>query len=107
MDELRKQVTYVFQEHMLLSESIRDNLLLANPEATQAQMLEACRIAGAMDFIEQMPDGIDSIIGRSGDTLSVGRNNARQLLGALCGTHRFWYSMSQRPHLTRKPKMSW
>ena len=73
MDELRKQVTYVFQEHMLLSESIRDNLLLANPEATQAQMLEACRIAGAMDFIEQMPDGIDSIIGRSGDTLSVGQ----------------------------------
>ena len=73
VDEIRKQVTYVFQEHMLLSESIRDNLLLANPEATQAQMLEACRIAGAMDFIEQMPDGIDSIIGRGGDTLSVGQ----------------------------------
>ena len=73
VDEIRKQVTYVFQEHMLLSESIRDNLLLANPEATQAQMLEACRIAGAMDFIEQMPDGIDTIIGKSGDTLSVGQ----------------------------------
>ena len=73
VDEIRKQVTYVFQEHMLLSESIRDNLLLANPDASQAQMLEACRIAGAMDFIEQMPDGIDTIIGKSGDTLSVGQ----------------------------------
>ena len=73
VDEIRKQVTYVFQEHMLLSESIRDNLLLANPDASQAQILEACRIAGAMDFIEQMPDGIDTIIGKSGDTLSVGQ----------------------------------
>ena len=73
VDEIRKQVTYVFQEHMLLSESIRDNLLLANSDASQAQMLEACRIAGAMDFIEQMPDGIDTIIGKSGDTLSVGQ----------------------------------
>ena len=73
VDEIRKQVTYVFQEHMLLSESIRDNLLLANPDASQAQMLEACRIAGAMDFIEQMPDGIDTIIGKGGDTLSVGQ----------------------------------
>ena len=73
VDEIRKQVTYVFQEHMLLSESIRDNLLLAKPDASQAQMLEACRIAGAMDFIEQMPDGIDTIIGKSGDTLSVGQ----------------------------------
>ena len=73
VDEIRKQVTYVFQEHMLLSESIRDNLLLANPEATTAQMLEACRVAGAMDFIEQLPDGIDTVIGKGGDTLSVGQ----------------------------------
>ena len=71
--EIRKQVTYVFQEHMLLSESIRNNLLLANPQATEEQMLEACRVAGAMDFIDQLPDGIDSMIGKGGDTLSVGQ----------------------------------
>ena len=58
---------------MLLSESIRDNLLLANPQATQEQILEACRLAGAMEFIEQFPDGIDSVIGKGGDTLSVGQ----------------------------------
>ena len=73
VDEIRKQVTYVFQEHMLLSESIRSNLLLANPQATEEQMLEACRVAGAMDFIDQLPDGIDSMIGKGGDTLSVGQ----------------------------------
>ena len=73
VNEIRKQVTYVFQEHMLLSESIRDNLLLANAEATTEQILEACRIAGAMEFIDQFPDGIDTVIGKGGDTLSVGQ----------------------------------
>ena len=73
VNEIRKQVTYVFQEHMLLSESVRDNLLLANPQATEEQILEACRLAGAMEFIEQFPDGLDSVIGKGGDTLSVGQ----------------------------------
>ena len=73
VNEIRKQVTYVFQDHMLLSESVRDNLLLANPHATEEQILEACRLAGAMEFIEQFPDGLDSVIGKGGDTLSVGQ----------------------------------
>ena len=73
VNEIRKQVTYVFQEHMLLSESVRDNLLLANPQATEEQILEACRLAGAVEFIEQFPDGLDSVIGKGGDTLSVGQ----------------------------------
>ena len=73
VNEIRKQVTYVFQEHMLLSESVRDNLMLANPQATEEQILEACRLAGAMEFIEQFPDGLDSVIGKGGDTLSVGQ----------------------------------
>ena len=73
VDDIRHQVTYVFQEHMLLSDSIRENLLLANPDATEEQMLEACRTAGAMEFIERLPDGLDTAVGRSGDTLSVGQ----------------------------------
>jgi ABC-type multidrug transport system fused ATPase/permease subunit len=63
----------VFQEHLLLSESIRDNLLLANPAASEAEMMNALETAGCMEFIESMPDGIDSVLGRSGDTLSVGQ----------------------------------
>jgi ABC-type multidrug transport system fused ATPase/permease subunit len=73
VDSLRSQVSYVFQEHLLLSESIRDNLLLANPKATEAEILDACRTAGAMDFIDALPDGLDTVLGRSGDTLSVGQ----------------------------------
>jgi ABC-type multidrug transport system fused ATPase/permease subunit len=70
---LRDRVTYVFQEHLLLSESIRENLLFANPEASEADMLEALTTAGCMEYIDQMEDGIDSVLGRSGDTLSVGQ----------------------------------
>ena len=71
--DLRDEVTYVFQEHMLMSTSIRENLLLGNPDATDDEMLEACRVAGATEFIERLPEGLDTVIGKSGDTLSVGQ----------------------------------
>jgi len=70
---LRDQVAYVFQEHILLAESIRVNLQLAKPDATEDEMLTACQTAGAMDFIDSLPDGLDTVLGRSGDTLSVGQ----------------------------------
>ena len=73
LDSLREQMAYVFQEHLLLSESIRDNLLLSNPHASEEQIMRALRQAGCMDFIEDLPDGIDTVLGRSGDSLSVGQ----------------------------------
>lgn len=73
LDSLRRQVTYVFQEHLLLPESIRANLLLANPHASEEQVLAALTTAGCMEFIDRLPDGIDTVLGRSGDTLSVGQ----------------------------------
>lgn len=73
LDSLRSQIAYVFQEHVLFSESIRENLLLANPEATEEQIYEALETAGCMEFIDELPEGIDTLIGRSGDTFSVGQ----------------------------------
>ncbi len=73
LHSLRGQVSYVFQEHFLLSESIRENLLLANPEASSEQIEEALRTAGCMEFINDLPAGIDTVLGRAGDTLSVGQ----------------------------------
>ena len=73
LDSLRRQTTYVFQEHVLLSDSIRENLLLANPDATEAQLLAALDTAGCMEFVSELPAGIDTMIGRAGDTLSVGQ----------------------------------
>ena len=73
LNTLRDQTAYIFQEHMLLSETIRSNLLIANPDATDEQLFDALRTAGCMEFIDQLPNGVDTILGRSGDTLSVGQ----------------------------------
>lgn len=73
LDSLRGNVSYVFQEHFLLSESIRDNMRFAREDATDEEILEALGIAGCMEYINDMPEGIDTVLGRSGDTLSVGQ----------------------------------
>ena len=58
IDALRDQVTYVFQEHMLLSTSVRENLLLANPDADESAMRQALESAGALAFVNALPDGL-------------------------------------------------
>ena len=73
LESLRDQVAYVFQEHVLLSVSIRDNLLLAKPDATDAEIDSALDKAACMDFVRALPDGVDAVLGQSGDTLSVGQ----------------------------------
>ena len=73
IDSVRSHVTYVFQEHMLLAESIRDNLLLANPGASDDEIINALTMADCSSFIDDMPEGINTILGRSGSTLSVGQ----------------------------------
>ena len=73
IDSVRQQITYVFQEHILLSETIRENLLLASPDATESDIMSALGTAGCMDFVTSLPEGIDTVLGRGGDTLSVGQ----------------------------------
>lgn len=73
IDSVRSHVAYVFQEHLLLAESIRENLLLANADATEDDMLRALELAGCMSFVREMPEGIDTALGLSGNTLSVGQ----------------------------------
>jgi ATP-binding cassette subfamily B protein len=57
----------------LLSETIRANLLLAKPDATEAEMSAALTTAGCMEFIDAMPKGIGTVLGHAGETLSVGQ----------------------------------
>lgn len=73
IDSVRSHVAYVFQEHLLLAESIRENLLLANSDATEDDMLRALELAGCMSFVRELPEGIDTALGLSGNTLSVGQ----------------------------------
>ena len=70
---IRQHVSYVLQEHTFVSATIRHNLLLANPEATEQDMFDALEMAGCTDFINELPDGLDTRLGRGGDTLSVGQ----------------------------------
>ena len=70
---LRRGVAYVFQEHQLLTDTVAANLRIAKPDATTAEMESACRLAGALDFVRAMPEGLNTTISRGGGTLSTGQ----------------------------------
>lgn len=74
----RRAIGYVPQETILFHASVRDNLVFANPAASQAEIEEAARRAYAHDFIAAMPNGYDTVIGDQGAKLSGGQ---RQRLG--------------------------
>ncbi len=70
---LRRQISIVLQDVFLFHGTARDNILFGRPGATEAEMREAARIANADEFIEQLPDGYDTIIGERGVKLSGGQ----------------------------------
>ena len=73
LGSLRHLVTFVYQEQYLMSNSIRDNMLLSCPEASEEEIHDVLRRTGCLAFIGELPRGIDTILGKSGDTLSVGQ----------------------------------
>lgn len=70
---LRRNVGIVFQESFLFSQSIADNIAFGHPEATREQIERAAHIASAHEFICELPNGYDSVIGESGADLSGGQ----------------------------------
>ena len=73
LDSLRGQVTYVFQETQLFSDSIADNIRFGKPDASTEEVERVARIAGAHDFIAALPEGYDTRLGTSMSKLSVGQ----------------------------------
>ena len=73
VESLREQVSYVFQETQLFSDSILENIRYGNRDATEAQVERAARIAGAHDFIAALPDGYRTNLGTVTTKLSVGQ----------------------------------
>ena len=69
---LRRNIGVVFQEPLLFNRSIADNLRIGSPEASDDALRDACARAQALDFIEQQPDGFNTLIGERGRTLSGG-----------------------------------
>jgi ATP-binding cassette subfamily B protein len=83
LDSLRANIGVVFQENFLFNRSIRDNLLVGRPDATQEEIEEACRLADAHDFVMRQPHGYDTMIGERGATLSGGQRQRLAIARAL------------------------
>ena len=83
LHSLRSEVGVVTQETYLFNGTVRDNLLYAKPEATEEEMIEACRKANIWDFIERQPDGLDTMVGNRGLKLSGGETQRLSIARAL------------------------
>jgi subfamily B ATP-binding cassette protein MsbA len=75
---LRREVGFVLQETVLFAGTIRENIAYGRPDATDADIIQAAKLANADEFIAKMPGGYDAIVGERGDTLSGGQ---RQRIG--------------------------
>lgn len=80
---LRDQVAMVLQKNTLFSGTIKENLRWGNPQATDEQLIEACKIAQAHDFIQSFPDGYDTYIEQGGTNVSGGQKQRLCIARAL------------------------
>jgi ATP-binding cassette, subfamily B, bacterial HlyB/CyaB len=80
---LRRQIGVVMQENVLFNATVRDNIALADPTMPTEQVIVAARLAGAHEFILELPDGYDTMIGERGSTLSGGQRQRIAIARAL------------------------
>jgi subfamily B ATP-binding cassette protein HlyB/CyaB len=80
---LRRQIGVVLQENVLFNRSVRDNIALADPAMPMERVVAAARLAGAHDFILELAEGYDTIVGERGSTLSGGQRQRIAIARAL------------------------
>jgi ATP-binding cassette, subfamily B, bacterial HlyB/CyaB len=80
---LRRQIGVVLQENVLFNRSVRDNIALANPAIPTERVIVAAKLAGAHDFILELPEGYDTIVGERGSSLSGGQRQRIAIARAL------------------------
>lgn len=85
---LRRQIGVVLQENTLLNRSVRDNIALADPVQPIERVIEVAKMAGAHDFIAEMPEGYDTIIEERGASLSGGQRQRIAIARALLANPR-------------------
>ena len=83
LDDLRRRVALVSQDTYLFNASIRENIMLGRPDASETEMEEAARQANCHDFITAFPDGYDTIVGERGMQLSGGQRQRIAIARAL------------------------
>jgi ATP-binding cassette subfamily B protein len=80
---LREMIGMVTQESFLFNGTIRENLLMGKPDATDVELLAAAEAANARGFIDRLPDGLSSVVGERGVKLSVGEKQRLSIARAL------------------------
>ena len=80
---LRRQIGVVLQENFLFNRSVRDNIALSDPGIPMEAVIESAKLAGAHEFILEMPEGYDTIVGEHGATLSGGQRQRIAIARAL------------------------
>ena len=80
---LRKNISLVSQDVILFDDTVRSNILYANPNATEDQIYDACKLAAAEEFIIKLPDGYDTKIGENGVKLSGGQKQRISIARAI------------------------
>jgi ATP-binding cassette, subfamily B, bacterial HlyB/CyaB len=80
---LRRQIGVVLQDNMLFNRSVRDNIALADPTLPMTRIMDAAKLAGAHDFILELPEGYDTVVGERGSTLSGGQRQRIAIARAL------------------------
>jgi ABC-type multidrug transport system fused ATPase/permease subunit len=83
LDSLRAAVGIVHQEPVLFSASLRDNVAFARPQATDDEVREALAAAAALEVVDALPEGLDTVVGEQGYTLSGGQRQRVALARAL------------------------
>jgi ATP-binding cassette subfamily B protein len=82
-DSLRAAIGMVMEESFLFSDTVRNNIAYGRPDATDDQVIAAAKAAEADDFIRELPDGYDTVVGEQGLTLSGGQRQRVALARAL------------------------
>lgn len=88
VSSLRRQIGVVLQENMLFRRSVRDNIALADPGAPLEEIIEVAKLAGAHEFILELPEGYDTLVGEQGASLSGGQRQRLAIARALMGNPR-------------------
>jgi subfamily B ATP-binding cassette protein HlyB/CyaB len=81
--QLRRQVGVVLQENLLFNRSVRENIAITDPAAPIEAVVRAAQMAGAHDFISELPEGYDTLVGEQGSSLSGGQRQRVAIARAL------------------------